>query len=269
MLDDPRVVPRRERVRTGSVREREQPGEAKAAVAMDARVRRLAAFVAAHERFDYRATKLLAQVKRHMGDTERVTGRACSKDGIGRAAGTLRIGPIGIEPKPQSDADRIRQRLEQRHCTVDAATHRNRNPSDRPRSAKNGPDRVGERIDSKRLPTNGSSLEQSQPDKRTIEPRSIGLDNALTIKDEPHERKLGSTRRITKELEHKLRLAAIAASAGSAGARHPAPKFTSALLGHEVIMPRRRRGGLHGLALPCPAPAVNLDSQVGALPAPG
>ncbi|HEY8726129.1 MAG TPA: hypothetical protein VIL91_05440 [Gaiellaceae bacterium] len=198
-----------------------------------------------------------------------MTRRACSKDRIGRAAGSLGIGPVRIEPEPQSDTDRIRQRLEECDSRVDTATHRNRNPSDRPRSPKNGPDRVSKRIDSERLPTNRSSFEQGQPDKRTIKPGSISRDNALAIKLKPHKSEFGTTRRVTDELNHKLRLAAIAASADSAGARHPAPKFTSALLGHEVIMPRRRHGGLHGLALPCPAPAVNLDSQVGALPASG
>ena len=60
MLDDPGVVPGRECVGTRAVREREQPGEAKAAVAMDAWVGRLAAFVAAHERLDHGAAKLFA-----------------------------------------------------------------------------------------------------------------------------------------------------------------------------------------------------------------
>ncbi|MGZ4414708.1 MAG: hypothetical protein ACXVRZ_10110, partial [Gaiellaceae bacterium] len=67
-------------------------------------------------------------------------------------------------------------------------------------------------------------LEQRQPNKRTIEPGSLSLNNALAIKDEPHERKIGTTRGITNELNHKLRLAAIPASAGFAGARHPEPK---------------------------------------------
>ena len=85
----------------------------------------------------------------------------------------------------------------------------------------------------------------------------------------PHKRKVSAPRRVTNQLNHKRRLAAISASAGFAGARHPAPKFSvPRCSANEVIMPRRRRGGLHGLTLPCPAPAVNLDNQVGALPAP-
>jgi hypothetical protein len=38
----------------------------------------------------------------------------------------------------------------------------------------------------------------------------------------------------------------------------------------EIIMARRSRAGFRDdQTLPCPAPAVNLDSQVGALPASG
>jgi hypothetical protein len=237
MLDDPCVVPGRERVRARAVREREQPGEAKTAVAVDARIRRLTAFVAAHKRLNDRAAKLLAQVERHMGHTERVTGGACSKDGIRGAAGTFRIGPIGIKPKPQSDADRIGERLEQCDSRVDTPTHRNRNPSNRSRSPKGRPNRVSKRIDSERLPTNRSSLEQSQPNNRTIEPGSISLDNALAVKNEPHERKVSAPRRITNELNHKLRLAAMPASAGSAGARHPRPKGVRAFIGAKSSWP--------------------------------
>jgi hypothetical protein len=203
---------------------REQPGKAKAAVAMGARVRRFAAFVAADERLDYSAAKFLAQVERNVRDAERVTCSAGSKHRIGRAAGTFRVRPVGIKPEPQGDTDCVRQGLEQRDSAVDTATHRNRNPAHRPRSPKNRPDRVSERINSKRLPTNRSSLEQSQPNKGTIKPGSISRDDALTVKDKSHEREVRSTRRITNELNHKLRLAAIAASAGFAGARHPQPK---------------------------------------------
>jgi hypothetical protein len=224
MLDDPCVVPCRQHVGAGTLGERKQPGKAKAAVAVDARVGRLAAFVAAHERLDYGAAKFLPQVEGHVGHAERVARGARSKNGSGRAASPLGVRPVGIEPEPQSDTDRIRQRLEQRDCAVDTAAHRNGNATGHPGSAKNRPDRVGERINSERLPTNRSSLEQSQSNKRTIKPGSINLNNALAIKNEPHESELRTTRRITNELNHKLRLAAISASAGSAGARHQRQK---------------------------------------------
>ena len=95
MLDDPGVVPCRKGVCAGAVRERQQPGEAKATVAMDARVGCLAALVAAHERLDHGAPKLVAQVERHVRHAKRVTGRASREDRIGRAASTLSVGPSG------------------------------------------------------------------------------------------------------------------------------------------------------------------------------
>ena len=190
MLDDPGVVACRKGVCAGAVCERQQPGETKAAVAMDARVGCLAALVAAHERLDHGAPKLVAQVERHVRHAERVTGRASREDCVGRAASTLSVRPVGIEPEAQSNADRVRQRLEQRHRAVDTAAHRNSHAPSSPRRTKNGPDRVGERIDGKRLPTNRSSLQQRQPNKRTIEPRSISLNNPLTVKTKPHKREL-------------------------------------------------------------------------------
>ena len=60
VLGDARVMAGREPVAAGACREREQFGEAEAAVAADARVRRLAARVAAHERRDDCAAELLA-----------------------------------------------------------------------------------------------------------------------------------------------------------------------------------------------------------------
>ena len=120
---------------------------------------------------------------------------------------------------------------------------------------KTGPIALASASTGKRLPANGSSLEQSQPNKRTIEPGSISLDNALAIKRQPHKRELGTTRRITNELNHKLRLAAIPASAGSAGARHPAPKC-SVTRCSAVKSSWRAEGAADfiGLTLPCPTP---------------
>jgi hypothetical protein len=183
-----------------------------------------------------------------------VTRRTGCENSIGRATGALRVGPVRIKPEPQRDADRVRQGLEQRNGTVDTTTHRDGNPSDRPRSPKHRPDRVGKRINSECRPTHRSSLEQSQPNKRTLEPRSISLDDPFAVELEPNKSEFGTTRRITDELNHKLRLAAIPASAGSAGARHPRPKGSPMLFDRrEVIMPRRRRGGLRDVR---PNPAV-------------
>ena len=76
MADDARVVARREPRRAGAFREREQLREPEAAVAGDARVRRLAARVAADERRDDRAAELLAKVERHVRKAEAMAGLA-------------------------------------------------------------------------------------------------------------------------------------------------------------------------------------------------
>src|SRR6185312_1915709 len=90
-LDDPRVVAGRQPLGAGALGEREQLGEAEAAVAADARVRRLAGRVAAHERLDHCAAELLAQVERDVRKPSPVTGRAGRQHGLRRAAGALRV----------------------------------------------------------------------------------------------------------------------------------------------------------------------------------
>ena len=71
VLDDPCVVPGREAQGSGTLREREELREAKAAVAANARIRSLAAGVAAHERRHDGPAKPLAQIERHVRETER------------------------------------------------------------------------------------------------------------------------------------------------------------------------------------------------------
>src|SRR5439155_5785854 len=128
MLDDPCVVPGCKLVRSRTVSEREQPREAEAAVALDAWVGCLPTFVTSDERVDHGTPKLFAKVEGHVRDAERVARRTGSENRIGRATGALRVGPVGIEPEPQRDADRVRQELEQRNGAVNAAAHCNRDP---------------------------------------------------------------------------------------------------------------------------------------------
>src|SRR5581483_10797801 len=83
--DDACVVPGREAGGAGATRERKQLREAEAAVAADARVRRVAARVAAHERLDDGAAERLPQVERHVRQAESVTRLPRRQDGGGRA----------------------------------------------------------------------------------------------------------------------------------------------------------------------------------------
>jgi hypothetical protein len=208
MLDDPCVVPGCKLVRSGTACKREQPREAKAAVAVDARVGCLPTFVTADERVDHGTPKLFAEVECDVRNAERVTRGTGSENRIGRATGALRVGPVRIEPEPQRDADGVRQGLEQRNGAVDTAAHRNRDPPGRTWRPKDGPDRVGKGVNSERLAPDRRSLEQRQSNERPIEPRSISLDNALSIEPKPHERKLSATRRISNELQHRTQASA-------------------------------------------------------------
>src|SRR5205085_8862547 len=100
-LDDARVVARREALRPGSPREGKQLGEAEAAVAPHARVRRLAARVTADERRDDRAAELLAEVEGHVRHAQPVTRLARSDHALGGAARALRVRSVRVEPEPE------------------------------------------------------------------------------------------------------------------------------------------------------------------------
>jgi len=83
MLDDAGVVAGGEPVAACATREREQLREAEAAVAANARVRRLTAGVAADERRDHGAAELLAQVEGDVREPELVARLARSQHGRG------------------------------------------------------------------------------------------------------------------------------------------------------------------------------------------
>jgi hypothetical protein len=124
----------------------------------------------------------------------RVAGR---DHGLRRAAGALGVGPVGIEPEPERDPDRIRQRPEQGDRAVDAAAHRNGNPTRRPRRTEDGPDRIRQRVHRERLTTNSGSLEQGKPDQGALQAGRVGVDNPIAVDRQPNERKLSSTGRIS------------------------------------------------------------------------
>src|SRR4051794_13770196 len=126
MLDDARVVPGREHVGARMAGEREQPAEAESAVAAHARIRRLAALVAAHERIDDGATEVLAQVERDVRDAERVARLAGRDHRFGRAARPLGVWPVGIEPEAERHPDRVGKRAQEGDGAVDSAAHRDR-----------------------------------------------------------------------------------------------------------------------------------------------
>jgi hypothetical protein len=109
VLDDSSVVTGRECVRACTTREREQVRETKAAVAVNAGVRRLPSLVAADERIDDRAPECVTQVECDVRHAQPMAGRTRGQHGLRRAARALRVGPVRIEPEPKRDADSVRQ----------------------------------------------------------------------------------------------------------------------------------------------------------------
>jgi hypothetical protein len=87
------------------------------------------------------------------------------------------------------------------------------------RRAENGADRIRQRVGCERLSSDRGSLEQSQSNQIAVEPCCVSVDDPVTLKPESHESELGAARGIAEKLSHEFRLASIAASAGSAGAR--------------------------------------------------
>ena len=181
MPDDARVVPGREARGAGALREREQLGETEAAVAGDARVRRLAARVAADERPDDRAAELLAQVERDVRQAALVTRLARGDHGARRAAGALAVRPGRIHPEPQRDAERVPSRAQERDRAVDAAAHRDCDALGMRLRAKDLRERIRERVDGERLAADGRSLEQRQSLDVAREPRRVGGDDAVAL----------------------------------------------------------------------------------------
>ncbi len=167
-LDDACVVAGREPLGAGAPREREQLGEAEAAVAARARVRRLPARIAAHERGDDGAAEFLPQIQRHVRDAEPVTRLARRNHALGRAAGALGVGAVRVEPEPQRHADGVRQRAQEGHRAVDAAAHCHGHASGRRLGPEDRPESVRERVHGQRLAADRSRLEERQADEVAV-----------------------------------------------------------------------------------------------------
>src|SRR5204863_7173121 len=103
-LDDARIVAGRKPLGTGAPGKCEQLGEAEAAVAADARVGRPAGRIAAHERLDDGAAKLVAQVERDVRQAEPVEGPARGDDCLRREGGALVAGTVSVQRSAQRAA---------------------------------------------------------------------------------------------------------------------------------------------------------------------
>ena len=202
VLERARVMAGREAVAAGPGREREQLAEAEAAVAGDARIRRLTARVAVHERGDDRPPERFPQVERDVRQTEAVTGLPGGDHGVGGAAGPLGARPLRIEPEAQRHADRLGQCPQQRDGAVDAAAHRHGRAPRARRRPEDRPDRVRERVDCERLAAHRGGLEQGQACKPSVELGRVGFDDVVAVDQQPYSRPLAAARRVAEDLEH-------------------------------------------------------------------
>ena len=208
MRHDARVVPGCEPRRPHPRGEREQLREPKAPVARDAGIRRLATCVAAHKGLDDRAPELLAEIERHMGATECVTGFARRDHRIGGAACTLRARTLRVEPEPERHADGFGAGVQQRDGAVDATAHRHCNAPGI-RSLPDGrPDRVRERVGRQRLARHRGCLQQREPPEVASQPGRIRVDDPVAVDAKPHERPFAVARRVSDELDHPSTVAA-------------------------------------------------------------
>jgi hypothetical protein len=128
-------------------------------------------------------------------------------DRLGRAACTLGVGAVRIEPKAERHTDRIRPGAQEGDGAVDAAAHRDRDTRLRRRCAEGRAERVGERVDGERLAPDRRRLEQRQAREWTIEAVGVRVDDPVAVDREPHERKIAPAGRVPQQLDHSIRLA--------------------------------------------------------------
>ena len=209
MIDNPRVVARSQSCGARTTGKSKQLGKAKAPVAPDAGIGRLAARVPADERLHHGAAELLPQVERDVRQPEPVTGRAGREHGLGRAARPLGVGAGRVEPESERDADRVRARLDEGDGAVHAPAHGNGHALRVRLGPKRRAESVRQRVDRERLPTDGRRLEQRQPVERPLEPRGVGGPDPVAVEDKPNERELLPARRVPDDLDHAVTVATL------------------------------------------------------------
>ena len=172
--------------------------------------------VALDERPHDGGAELLAEVERDVREPEPMARLARRDHGGGRAARALGARAGGIEPEPQGDADRVRSGAQERHRTVDAAAHRDGDPSRGGRGGERRRDRIRKRIRSERLAGHRCRLEQREADERPLEARRIRLD------DDARPRRPAARRRSPRRARSRRSVRAEACSEASGQARSPA-----------------------------------------------
>ena len=166
MLGDTGVMARGEPGGADSLREGEQRAEAEAAVAAHARVRRLAARVAADEGVDDSLSEGLAEIERDVREAERLTRLARRDHRRRRATHALGVLPGRIGPEAKRHADRLVTGIahaKERNGAVDATAHRDGDAPFVGSRADDWTERVVKRVRGETLAGNGRSIEKRAP----------------------------------------------------------------------------------------------------------
>jgi hypothetical protein len=123
-----------------------------------------------------------------------VAGSPSGENGLGRAAGTVDIRRLRIDPEPERDADRLLAGAQERNRAVDTAAHRDRDALGVRGGAEDRPECVRERVDRELVASDRRRLEQGQPLERPVEPLGVGADDPVTVDREPNQAPLAAAR---------------------------------------------------------------------------
>jgi hypothetical protein len=137
-------------------------------------------------------------------DPEAVAGRARGDHGLGRAAGSVGVGALRVEPEPQRHADRVRARPEERHSAVDAAAHRDRDASRLWSGPEGLPECVRERVHRELLAADGRRFQQRQAVEWPLESLGLSTDDSLALDGQAHERPAAVARGIADGFDHAV-----------------------------------------------------------------
>ena len=156
-----------------------------------------------------------------MRQPEPMARLTCCDHRLGGTAGALRIGAFRVEPEAKRHADRLRCGAQERNRAVDAAAHRDRGAPRARLGAEDRPERVRERIARKCVSADRGGSEQGQPLKRMLEPRCVGLDDAVAVDEQANRGPFAAARRVSEGLDHRPHRSA-KGSRGSPSRIHPA-----------------------------------------------
>ena len=165
MLNQARVMARDELPCADAPREREQLGEAEAAVAAHARVWCLAARVSRHEWSNDRAAERLAKIEGDVRKPEAMAGMPRRHDRLRRTAGAIGGRPTGVGPQAKRHPNGLVARIaraQKRDSAVDSAAHGHRHASRLGLCAHRRPKRVVKSIGREGFAGHGRGGERRQ-----------------------------------------------------------------------------------------------------------